>query len=346
MKKTIALLLAAVMLLGLIGCGKTSAPAATAAPAATEAPTAEPTAAPTEAPTPEPEPEPVAVITDMTGREITLYKYPERIVALTASCAEILYAVGAGDLLVARGTYCDYPEEVLALPELGSGADTNLEDVIAMEPDMVIIDTMAQTTEQIEALENAGVAVVVTTSRGLEGVYEAIRLIGAATNKADNAEAVVADMQQRLNALAEKVAAMGLSDEEKPSIYFEVTPPYFGYGIWAAGQGSFMDEVANILGMKNIFGDCEEWAVVSEEQVIEAKPDYIVTITMYYGDEYESAEAEIMGRPGWEEIPAVQNENILLFAHDELSRPAPRLVEGAEILFDFVYADAEAEKAA
>ncbi|MBR6114647.1 MAG: ABC transporter substrate-binding protein [Oscillospiraceae bacterium] len=338
MKKTIALVLALTMLLALCACGggTSAAPETTTEPvSATAAPTAEPVKA-----------EPVAVFTDMTGREIALEKYPERIVALTASCCEILYAVGAGDLLVARGTYCDYPEQVLELPTLGSGSDTNLEDVIGMEPDMVLIDTMAQTEEQIAALEAAGIAVVVTTERGIDGIYEAVRLIGRAVDHADEAETVITDMQTRLADLAAKAEAMEIPEEERPSIYFEVTPPYFGYGIWAAGEGSFMDELCGILGLRNIFADAPQWAQVSEEQVIEANPDYIVTITMYYGEEYESAEAEIMARPGWENIPAVQNGAILLFAHDELSRPAPRLADGAEMLFDFVYGEADAENAA
>ena len=344
MKKILTLVLALALVLSLAACGKSAAPAATAAP--TEAPTAAPTAAPTPEPTAEPEPEPVAVFTDMMGREITLMAYPERIVTLTASCCEILYAVGAGDLLVGRGYYCDYPAEALALPDLGSGFDTNIEDIIALEPDMVILDTMAQTEEQIKALEDAGITVVVTTERGIDGIYEGVRLIGTAVDKSDEAEKVVADMQARLKALSDKVAEMNIPEDKKPTIYFEVTPGYYGYGTWAAGKGSYMDEIAQILGLKNIFADAEQWAVISEEQVIEANPEFIVTITMYEGSEYESAEAEIMARPGWENIPAVKNGAILLYAHDEMSRPAPRMVEGAELLFDFVYGEAAGEKAA
>ena len=100
-------------------------------------------------------------LTDMMGREVKLEKAAQRIVALTASNVEILYAIGAGDTLVGRGEYCDYPEECLALPVVNSGAETNIEQILALQPDVVIMDTMAQTTEQVEALQNAGVAVVV-----------------------------------------------------------------------------------------------------------------------------------------------------------------------------------------
>ena len=96
-------------------------------------------------------------VTDMTGREVTLPERADRIVALTASDCEILYAVGAGDTLVGRGEYCDYPEEVLDVPSVQSGYDTNIEQIIALEPQVLLMSTMAQTQEQVDALEEAGI---------------------------------------------------------------------------------------------------------------------------------------------------------------------------------------------
>ena len=347
MKKTLSVVLALVMILSLAACGGSSAkPAATEAPA-TEAPAAEePAAEPEAQPEAEPEAEPAAgpvTVTDMMGREITLEKPAERIVALTASDCEILYAVGAGDLLVARGTYCDYPAEVTELPELGSGYDTNVEDIIAMDPDVLLMSTMAQTEEQVAALEAAGVAVVVSDAQDVAGTYQAIRMIGALVGKDEAAEAVVAEMEATFAELEEAVAAKNIPEDEKPTVYFEVSPIY--YGLWAAGGGSFMNEIADMLGMKNIFAEGASWESISEEQVIAANPDYIVTITMYFGEEYESAEAEIMARPGWENITAVKNGAILLLPNNELSRPAPRLADGARMLYEFVYENAQEDAA-
>ena len=97
-----------------------------------------------------------------------------------------------------------------------------------------------------------------------------------------------------------------------------------------------MDEAAAMLGLVNCFADLEGWAPISEEQVLERDPDYILTIAMYYGEGPTPAE-EIMGRPGWENIAAVRNNAILNLQSDELSRPGPRLADGARMLFDFVY---------
>ena len=114
-------------------------------------------------------------VTDMAGREITLDAPATKVVALTASDCEILAALGAEDTLVGRGEYCDYPESVLEVPAVQSGADTNLEQIIALEPQVVIMAKMAQTEEQVAALEKAGIRVVVSDAQDIEGVYTAIR---------------------------------------------------------------------------------------------------------------------------------------------------------------------------
>ena len=123
------------------------------------------------------------------------------------------------------------------------------------------------------------------------------------------------------------------------SVYFEVSP--LQWGLWTAGTGTFIDEITQLLGLKNAFADVEGWGEISEEQVIERAPDYIVTITMYFG-EGPTPEEEIMGRAGWEGIPAVANGKILNLQNNELSRPGPRLVDGAKMLYDFVYGSEEA----
>ena len=97
-----------------------------------------------------------------------------------------------------------------------------------------------------------------------------------------------------------------------------------------------------MLGLKNCFDDVDGWAQISEEQVLERNPDYIVTITMYFG-EGPTPEEEIMSRKGWGEITAVKNGDILNLQNNELSRPAPRLLDGARILYDFVYEGADAK---
>ena len=277
-------------------------------------------------------------VTDMTGREITLDAPATRIVALTASDCEILYALGAGDTLVGRGEYCDYPEDVQDVPSVQSGYETNIEQIIALEPQVVLMATMAQTTEQVEALEAAGVRVVVSDAQDIAGVYTAIELIGAVTGKNEEAAALVAGMKDSFAAIAAEAKGDG-----SKTVYFEVSP--LEYGLWTAGKGTFMDELAQMVGLKNAFEDVEGWAAISEEQVLERDPDYIVTISMYYGEGPTPVE-EIMGREGWQELKAVKNGAVFNADSNEISRPGPRLVDAAQALYDFVTGEEETEKAA
>jgi len=273
-------------------------------------------------------------VTDMTGREITLDGPAKKIIALTASDVEIIYALGAGDLLVGRGEYCDYPAEVLEKPMVKSGAETNLEEILALEPDVVIMATMAQSKDQVEALEKAGVKVIVSDAQNLEGVYTAINLIGTVVGKTDEAAALVKEMQDTFAEIKAK------SQDTGKTIYFEVSP--LQYGLWAGGDSTFMDELAKICGLTNAFADVQGWGEVSEEQVLARDPDYIVTTSMYWGEGPTPVE-EIKSRAGWDTLKAVKNDQIFNADSNAITRPGPRLMDAVKALYEFVYGTAEEE---
>lgn len=269
---------------------------------------------------------------DMYGREVVLDEPVTRIVALAPSDCEILCALGAGDLLVGRGAYCDYPEDILDVPVVETGENTNLEQIIALQPQVVLMADMAQTAEQVQALEDAGIRVVLSDANDIEGVYTAIRMIGQLTGLDGEAEALVADMQATFDGIAAQ------SEETGKTVYFEVSP--LEYGLWTAGANTFMDELASLCGLTNAFADVEGWAAISEEQVLERDPDYIVTISTYYGEGPTPVE-EIMGRPGWEHLKAVENGDVFNADSNEISRPGPRLKDAALALYAFVSGEAE-----
>ena len=171
-------------------------------------------------------------------------------------------------------------------------------------------------------LEAAGIAVAVSASDSIADVYQSIALIGAVTGRDAEAEALITDMQAAFAAMQETPLS--------GSVYFEVSP--LEYGLWTAGQGTFLQEIADILGLQNIFADLDGWAQISEEQVLSRNPDTIVTMTADYGME-PSPTDEILFRTGWETVSAVQNSAVY-YVGDALTRPGPRLVEGAQALKD------------
>ena len=262
------------------------------------------------------------------GRGIKLDGPASKVVALTAADCEIIYALGAGDALVGRGEYCNYPQEVLDVVAVQSGYETNVEQIIALNPDVVIMSSMDQSKDQVNQLEDAGINVVVSNADDIKGVYTCINLIGAVMGKTHEADALVKRMKDGFAQLAAD------AEGKDATVYFEVSP--LQYGLWTAGKNTFMDELAQMLGVKNCFDDVDGWAQISEEQVIERNPDYIVTISMYFGEGPTPVE-EILSRKGWEDITAVMNNAVLNLQNDELSRPGPRLLDGARALYEVIY---------
>ncbi|NLV86973.1 MAG: ABC transporter substrate-binding protein [Clostridiales bacterium] len=269
-------------------------------------------------------------LVDMEGRVLNLEGPAERVIALTASDCEILFALGAGDFVIARGQYCNYPEKALELQAISSGSETNTEQIIALKPDLVIMNMMDQTLKQIAAMEKAGIPVVVNSAESIDEVYKSIELIGKAVGKDMEAETLVSDMRKNFEDISSK------SIQGEKTVYFEVSP--LEYGLWTAGKGTFMDEIVELLGMKNAFPDVSGWAEISQEQVIERNPDYIVTISMGTLGQPSPTE-EIMSRRGWQGIKAVSEGAVTEIDSDEIARPGPRLVSAAEGLYAFFYGD-------
>ena len=263
-------------------------------------------------------------VTDMYGREITLSEPATRIVALTPSDCEILCALGCEDALVGRGKYCDYPASIQELPVVQSGAETNIEEILALNPQVVLMSDMSQTEEQANMLEENGVKVVISDANDIAGVYTAIRMIGTLMGKDAEAETLIADMQATFDEIAAK------SEKSGKTVYFEVSP--LQWGLWTAGSNTFMDELATLCGASNAFSDIEGWQAISEEQVIDRNPDYIVSIACM-GD---TGVEEILSREGWSDVTAVKNGDVYSADSNAISRPGPRLKDAAIELYNFL----------
>ncbi|WP_073076023.1 ABC transporter substrate-binding protein [Sporobacter termitidis] len=287
------------------------------------------------APAPVSSPSDTAVsVTDMTGRGVTLDKPAEKIVVITASDAEILYALGAGATVVGRGEYCDYPAEISNITSVKSGADTNIEQIVALKPDVVLMSQMDQTKEQVASLENAGLKVVMSNAQDINGVYTAITMIGQVVGKNDEAKTVIDSMKKTFDDIKTKVQSNAALSAK--TIYFEVYP--LSQGLYAAGTGTFMDEIGTMLGLKNIFSDKSDWPPVSEEQVIQRNPDFIVTTSMSVPGAPDPV-SEIKSRKGWENITAIKNGAVFNADSSALTRPGPRLAGAAQDLYNFIYGD-------
>lgn len=271
-------------------------------------------------------------ITDMTGQILFLKEPANRIVALTASDCEILYALNAGDTLVGRGEYCDYPEQILEVKAVKSGSDTNVEQIIALQPQLVIMGNMDQTQQQIDAIKSAGIQVLITDSQKIEDIYVAIEIIGKAVGKNVEAQDLISEMQSTFAQIKP------IDSVEGKTVYFEVSP--LEYGLWAAGTSTFMDEIAEMAGLENVFSDVSGWGQVSQEQVFERNPDFIVAVPMSYGSVIGHKQ-ELISREGWQNLNAVKSDSVYIADSDEITRPGPRIAKAAKDFYTFVCGELE-----
>lgn len=274
-------------------------------------------------------------LTDMAGREVVLEEGPAtEIVTLMPSDAEILFELGAGDTIVGRGTYVDYPaEEVEDIPAIATGKDLNIEEIIALDPQVVIMTGMALNEDQVKAIEEAGIPVLITDATTIDGVYEAIDLLGQVVDRQEEAQTLIDEMKATFANFQEKA-----SQKEKPgSVYYEISP--LEYGLWTAGSETFMDEIGSLLGLENIFADQKSFVEISQEQVLDKNPDYILTTSMQMDESAPQPQDEIKERQGWEEVTAVKEDHVFAIDNSAFTRPGPRLAQAIESLYQLVYGE-------
>lgn len=264
-------------------------------------------------------------VTDGLGRVLTLDLAPQRVISLAPSNTEILYAVGAGSLMVGRDDFSNYPEEVVSLPTVGgSMGDYNLEQITSLQPDLVLAAEI-NTPEQVKALEDIGIQVYyLSNPTDLEGVFQNLLIVGELTGRQSQAAELAASLRARVETVQQKLA--GIS--ERPMVFYELDGSEPAKP-WTAGKGTFMDLLIQLAGGKNIGASMESsWGQLSLEALLLANPDVILLGDAAYGVTVE----QVAARAGWEAIKAVQNQQIVPFNDDMASRPGPRLVDGLEIL--------------
>jgi iron complex transport system substrate-binding protein len=303
MKKVVTLFLVLALVLSLAACG----------------------AAPNETSTPKAN----ISITDSRGKTVSFETQPQKIISLAPANTEILYALGAGDRVIAVSEYCNYPEDTQGKQKLPTGENLNMESVLALKPDAVFMGKMSVMNEQIQQMEDAGIKVVVTEANSIDETYKSIRLMGKAVGKEKEAEQIVENMEKGFASIREQVKG-----KTAKTVYVEVSPLQFG--LWSCGKNTFIQELIEIVGAKNIFEDVEGWSAVSEEQVLARNPEIIFTTASPITG-IEDPVGEIVSRSQWNTLEAVKNNKVIMLDADMISRPGPRLLDAAQEMVKAIY---------
>jgi len=291
----------------------TVAQVTTQAPATTQAPTT--TAAPVTT-----EVTPLPVMIAAANGEIEIPRLPTRIVSLSATHTEMLFAIGAGDQVVAVDAFSNYPPEA-PTTDLNAFA-LNAEAILIYEPDLIVIDGDWDGTT-VAALTTLEVPVLVLSpATDLEDTYTQITQLGEATGHGDEAQALVASMRTEID---EMIASLP-PDQGARTFYHELDTTSF-----SVTSETFIGRVYGLLGLQNIAdaaGDgTSGYPQLSVEYILQEDPDFIfLADTVCCGVNAESAAA----RPGWDALTAVQTGRVIELDDDIASRWGPRIVEFME----------------
>ncbi len=266
------------------------------------------------------------VTVEAANGSVTVDAQPERIVSLSPTATEMLFAIGAGDQVVAVDEQSDYPAEA-PTTDL-SGFEPNVEAIAAYEPDLVLAEGTGP-DELTEGLDRLEIPVIVqSAATDLEEAYQQIEDIGAATGHADEAEDVVADMRDRIA----KVVA-DLPDGPPLSVFHELGPD-----LYTASSDTFIGQVYSELGLVNVADKAAEEAgtpypQVSAEYLLSVDPDLVILAD---NECCGVTPEQVAERPGWDALSAVQNGNVTVVDEDVASRWGPRVPELFEEISDVI----------
>ncbi len=249
----------------------------------------------------------------------------QRIVSLSPSTTEALFAIGAGPLVVGRSRYCNYPASVLHLPQVGGYVDPNLEAILALAPTLVTGARGPLGRSFVDKLERLSIASYFPETESVTNIESMLLGLGDRTGHRGDAEDIVKRMNGRLQATAERLRALSAP---RVLLLYGTDP------IVAAGKSSFADEMLRLARASNAVTNGTGYPTMGLEHVVVLDPDVIVNATFGEGMDNASKLAE---RAGWNKVRAVREGRVFELHDESVLRPGPRLPEGVEALAKIVH---------
>jgi iron complex transport system substrate-binding protein len=259
-----------------------------------------------------------------------------RIISLVPAVTEMLYAIGAGERIVAVSSYDNFPPDVKALPKVGALLDPNVERILSLKPDLVVV--YGSQDDLKTQLGRAGIGVFDYRHAGLADVTTTIRSLGERTGDAAKARDVADRIEQGLGAVRARV-----NGRPRPRTLLVFGRERLALrGLYASGGIGFLNDMLDAAGGTNVFADVKLQAVqASSEQIIARRPEVILEIraaNSAFPTGERSAELKV-----WQSlaaVPAVRTGRVHFLFDDRIVIPGPRVVEGTEALARTLHPDA------
>ena len=255
-------------------------------------------------------------IEDSDGTAVTLDAPPRRIISFSPGATEILFAIGAGERVIATDEFSDYPEAARRLPKL-TYSSPDPEATLALAPDLVLM--AGQQRNQVGQFRDLGMTVLFVEEAGdVGGVIASVETLGEVADARGRAAELAASMRARVGAVAAAVADAGPG----PRVFFELTAD-----LYTAGPDSFVGNLLTLAGAENVAAGAETaFPQLSAEAVVASAPEVVLLADAEWGESRET----VCARPGWDAIPACADGRVHPVDSDLASRPGPRVVDGLE----------------
>lgn len=268
----------------------------------------------------------VFTLKDSYGREVQFSSFPSRVVSTAPNITEIIFALGAEDLLVGRTEYCDYPEAVFEIPTIGGLQDPNLEAILALNPDVVIGSSHFKKSH-VEALEAVGIPVVVLMAEdSFDGVYQVIGQLAQLLERSPEGEVLIGAMKEKVLSVQQRLK--GITPQK---VYYVVG--YGQYGDFTAGGDTFIGQLITMAGGVNIAQDVKGWAF-SLEKIIQEDPEVLIC------SQYRNTKKNLMQAEGYKDLSAVREGRLFTIDNNLLERHGPRIAQGLENLAKLLHPEA------
>ena len=272
---------------------------------------------------------------DREGNEFNVPKEVNTIISTAPSNTEVLVALGLADKLVAVDKYSADVEGISEdLPKIDF-RNPDAEAIIALNPDIVIASghNKAGDEDPFALIKEAGIPVAyIPSSYSIDGIYGDIEFIASLTDTEKEGEKLINSMKEEVEA----IKAIGDTITDKKKVYFEIGS---GSALYTFGNETFLNEMIEIIGATNVFGEENSWITATPEAIIDANPDVILANTPGTNEAGLTAVEDISSREGWDAISAVKNGDVYEIDKNSSSRASQNIIKALKEMAKAVYPD-------
>lgn len=261
-------------------------------------------------------------IVDDIGVKVTIKPVPQRVITLAPNLTEMIYALGEGNKLVGNTTYCNFPSQAKSVEKVGNMLTVDYEKIVSLKPDLIFMTVVGNSKNSYDKLKDLGMTVFVSNPKTFSGINKTFLDMGKIFNREKFAKEKISQWDSVINNIKNKNSGIR---NNKAMFLVSLRP------IMLAGENTFINEIIETAGMKNIASDTKvNYPVYSREEVLKKNPDYIIL----FRNKNLTAKDVKTAYEEWSELNASKQNHIIFVDPDLFARPGPRYYLAVEFLYN------------